>query len=62
MSMVADGAGDAILGAIRLGMATQELADTWAPYLTMGLTLAAQASKAAAAEWALRRDPTPRAG
>jgi mercuric reductase len=45
MSMVAD---DAILGAVyavKLGMTTQELADTWAPSLTMGegLRLAAQA-------------------
>jgi mercuric reductase len=31
--------------AVKLGMTTQELADTWAPYLTMGegLRLAAQA-------------------
>jgi len=48
MSMVADGAGDAILGAVytvKLGMTTQELADTRAPYLTRGegLRLAAQA-------------------
>jgi mercuric reductase len=48
VSMVADGAGDAILAAVyavKLGMTTQELADTWAPYLTMGegLRLAAQA-------------------
>jgi mercuric reductase len=48
MSMVADGPGDAVLGAVdgvKLGMTTQELADTWAPYLTMGedLRLAAQA-------------------
>jgi mercuric reductase len=47
VSMVADGAGDAILGAVyavRLGMTIGELADTWAPYLTMGegLRLAAQ--------------------
>jgi hypothetical protein len=48
VSMVADGAGDAIRAAVyavKLGMTTQELADTWAPYLTMGegLRLAAQA-------------------
>jgi mercuric reductase len=48
MNMVADGAGDAILGAVyavKLGMTTLELADTWAPSLTMGegLRLAAQA-------------------
>jgi mercuric reductase len=47
VSMVADGAGDAILAAVyavKLGMTTTELADTWAPYLTMGegLRLAAQ--------------------
>jgi mercuric reductase len=46
MSVVA--AGDAILAAVyavKFGMTTQELADTWAPYLTMGegLRLAAQA-------------------
>jgi mercuric reductase len=45
MSMVADGA---ILGAVyaaKLGMTTQELADTWAPSVTRGkgLRLAAQA-------------------
>jgi len=48
VSMVADGAGDAILAAVyavKLAMTTTELADTWAPYLTMGegLRLAAQA-------------------
>jgi hypothetical protein len=48
MSMVADGPGDAILGAVyavKLGITTQDLADTWAAYLTMGkdLRLAAQA-------------------
>jgi mercuric reductase len=46
MSVVADGAGDAILGAVyavKFGMTTQELAGTWAPSLTMGLRLAAQA-------------------
>jgi mercuric reductase len=48
MSMVADGPGDALLGAVyavKLGMTTQDLADTWAPSLTMGkgLRLAAQA-------------------
>lgn len=48
MSVVADGAGDAILAAVyavKFGMTTQELADTWAPFLTMGdgLRLAAQA-------------------
>ena len=39
VSMVADGAGDAILAAVyavKLGMTTDELADTWAPYLTIG--------------------------
>lgn len=46
--MVADGAGDAILAAVyavKLGMTVDELADTWAPYLTIGegLKLAAQA-------------------
>lgn len=46
--MVADGAGDAILAAVyavKCGMTVAELADTWAPYLTMGegLRLAAQA-------------------
>jgi hypothetical protein len=51
MSMVADGAGDAILGAVRLGMTTQELADIWAPCLTMGegLRLAARPSPATSA-------------
>jgi len=48
VSMVADGAGDAILAAVyavKLGMTVGELADSWAPYLTMseGLKLAAQA-------------------
>lgn len=48
MSMVAADAGDAILAAVyavKFGMTTQELADTWAPFLTMGdgLRLAAQA-------------------
>src|SRR6266540_1518294 len=48
VSMVADGAGDAILAAVyavKCGMTVAELADTWAPYLTMGegLRLAAQA-------------------
>jgi mercuric reductase len=48
VSMVAAGAGDTILAAVyavKFGMTTQELADTWAPYLTMGegLRLAAQA-------------------
>ncbi|HYY80820.1 MAG TPA: mercury(II) reductase, partial [Actinomycetes bacterium] len=47
-TMVAHGAGDAILAAVyavKLGLTTGELADTWAPYLTMGegLRLAAQA-------------------
>lgn len=47
VSMVADGAGEAILAAVyavKLGMTTDELADTWAPYLTIGegLKLAAQ--------------------
>jgi mercuric reductase len=45
---VADGAGEVIAAAvyaIRAGMAVTDLADTWAPYLTMseGLRLAAQA-------------------
>jgi mercuric reductase len=48
VTMVAEGAGDAILAAVyavKLGMTVGELADTWAPYLTMGegLKLAAQA-------------------
>jgi mercuric reductase len=48
VSMVADGAGDAILAAVyavKLSMTTEQLADTWAPYLTIGegLRLAAQA-------------------
>jgi mercuric reductase len=48
VSMVADGAGDAILAAVyavKLAMTVGELADTWAPYLTAGegLRLAAQA-------------------
>lgn len=48
VSMVAGGAGDAILAAVyavKLGMTVAELADTWAPYLTIGegLKLAAQA-------------------
>jgi mercuric reductase len=48
VTMVADGAGDAILAAVyavKLGMTVGELADTWAPYLTIGegLRLAAQA-------------------
>src|SRR6266540_3646888 len=48
VTMVADGAGDAILAAVyavKLGMTVSELADTWAPYLTIGegLRLAAQA-------------------
>src|SRR6266511_3627377 len=48
VTMVADGAGDAILAAVyavKLGMTVSELADTWAPYLTFGegLRLAAQA-------------------
>src|SRR6266540_3232047 len=48
VTMVADGAGDAIQAAVyavKLGMTVGELADTWAPYLTMGegLKLAAQA-------------------
>jgi len=47
VTMVADGAGDAILAAVyavRLGMTIGELAGTWAPYLTLGegLKLAAQ--------------------
>src|SRR6266540_5862238 len=47
VSMVAHGAGDAILAAVyavKLGMTTGELANTWAPYLTIGegLKLAAQ--------------------
>ena len=46
--VVADGAGDMISAAvyaIRAGMTVDDLADTWAPYLTMseGLRLAAQA-------------------
>ncbi len=45
---VADGAGEIIAAgvyAIRAGMTVQDLADTWAPYLTMSeaLRLAAQA-------------------
>jgi mercuric reductase len=48
VTMVADGAGDAIQAAVyavKLGMTVGELADTWAPYLTIGegLKLAAQA-------------------
>ncbi len=48
VTMVADGAGDAILAAVyavKLGMTVGELAGTWAPYLTIGegLKLAAQA-------------------
>jgi mercuric reductase len=48
VTMVADGAGDAILAAVyavKLGMTVSELAGTWAPYLTIGegLKLAAQA-------------------
>jgi mercuric reductase len=48
VTMVADGAGDAILSAVyavKLGMTVRDLADTWAPYLTIGegLKLAAQA-------------------
>jgi len=48
VTMVADGAGDAIQAAVyavKLGMTVGELADTWAPYLTMGegLKVAAQA-------------------
>jgi mercuric reductase len=47
VTMVADGAGDTIQAAVyavKLGMTVDELADTWAPYLTMGegLRLAAQ--------------------
>lgn len=47
VSMVADGAGDAIQAAVyavQYGMTTTQMADTWAPYLTMaeGLKLAAQ--------------------
>jgi mercuric reductase len=47
-TMVADGADDAILAAVyavKLGMPVDELAGTWAPYLTIGegLRLAAQA-------------------
>jgi mercuric reductase len=46
-SVVADGAGDVILGAlyaIQFGLTTEQLASTWAPYLTFaeGLKLAAQ--------------------
>jgi mercuric reductase len=46
-SMVADGAGDVILAAvlaIQQGLSTDQLASTWAPYLTMaeGLKLASQ--------------------
>ena len=48
VTMVAGGAGDTIQAAVyavKLGMTVGELADTWAPYLTMGegLRLAAQA-------------------
>ena len=48
VTIVAGGAGDAILAAVyavKRGMTVAELADTWAPYLTMGegLKLAAQA-------------------
>jgi mercuric reductase len=48
VTMVADGAGDAIQAAVyavKLGMTVDELANTWAPYLTLGegLKLAAQA-------------------
>ena len=48
VTMVAAGAGDAILAAVyavKRGMTVSELADTWAPYLTIGegLRLAAQA-------------------
>jgi mercuric reductase len=48
VSMVADRAGNAILAAVyavKLGMTVGDLADTWAPYLTIGegLKLAAQA-------------------
>ncbi len=46
-SMIADGAGDAIQAgvyAVKAGMTTRDMADTWAPYLTMAeaLKLAAQ--------------------
>lgn len=39
VTILADGAGDAILAAVyavKLGMTVDELADTWAPYLTIG--------------------------
>lgn len=47
-SALAEGAGDVIAAAVyavKYGMTTREMADTWAPYLTMseGLKLAAQA-------------------
>jgi mercuric reductase len=46
-TVVADGAGDVIQGAvyaIQFGLTTEQLASTWAPYLTFaeGLRLAAQ--------------------